>query len=1233
MSAPTTFEPGTQFGPYRLLRELGRGGMGTVYLAEVSAADASSTSPITSPNATPADGDVETGRDISHEIDVGVLGVLPPGTLVAIKTFHPHLVSTKDFARRFRREARVGAAIQHPNVVRTFDAGTAPLRGTPTNYLAMEFVEGQTLRDLIREMGKVPEELARTVARQVAAGLDAIHKSGITHRDLKPENVILTKDHHVKLMDLGVAKVREESIRLSLTGQFLGSVHYAAPEQFRAPETVDARADIYALGVLLHEMLAGSNPFFHDDLRVVLRKSLSEVPRRLALVVPDLAPVLDQLAATLVEKNPADRIQTASEVLGVLEHGEESAWWKSSGRRMWSQSAGRVVRRMQVARDIAIVGRDDELRALRQQFDIAVGGARRVVLLEGEPGIGKTRIADEFAASLAEQAVRFQFLFGVAPPPGTGRPFHAFSDALRQSLEPEDPRAALAALLPAGSPVDEFYALVTGTPGGELPVERSQALFAAAFRALAAREPLVIVVDDLHLAGSSSANLLAYLAHDEPTSPILLIAALRPPDESSPLHAIVRGNRDANLVPITVGRLGPRDVGQFLRHALKSERLVQELGFRLLEKTEGNPFFLLEVLRSLQADHVLKRRDDGAWTMASTRVEIHVPDSVRDLIQTQIARLADDDREVLDVASVLGAEFDPEVLAEVLGQPKIALLKKLSSLERKHRLIRAVGRRCRFDHLQLREMLYEGVMEGLREEYHGQVALVLTKRAATKAATDGASELELLRHCVLGGRGDLAVAHVTAGLRHAAQAYHTDDGARLAERFLAVAGDVAGPAVRAEVRLELAGFLDHEGLRSEERATLDAATTDAHAAGDDALLRRVLDRRLLLSFATGEFAGAEVICRDAFRLASRRKDRDAALAALTNLAAALRCRGRYEESAAALRRALSYVLHEQSRLRRSIVLTSLAMVESQRGRRRTSQRLFLDALAIARDFGIGQAGDLADSRHPEHDELRDRFLGLSRALGRSTESRVDGERTILLGAELPRRLREAGALAALAAVATHLGMHDDARGLLIGALKAARDATDQRSEAAMLHALGENAVESRAPEVARKWFSEALDLRRRIGHRPGVCETLLALGQLAALSGSIQTARPYLEEATELAPALEMPSIAALARATSALLHAREGHPERARAELDEARMAFAAPGPLSIASRVEGMWFAALTARTLGDEAAAAQHLASAWEVLQDIASRMDPQERHAFLFETSPNREIAEAAGASAR
>jgi ATP/maltotriose-dependent transcriptional regulator MalT len=182
----------------------------------------------------------------------------------------------------------------------------------------------------------------------------------------------------------------------------------------------------------------------------------------------------------------------------------------------------------------------------------------------------------------------------------------------------------------------------------------------------------------------------------------------------------------------------------------------------------------------------------------------------------------------------------------------------------------------------------------------------------------------------------------------------------------------------------------------------------------------------------------------------------------------------------------------------------------------------------------------------------------------------------------------------------------------------------------VLQALGENASERRAPDAARRRLVAALELRRRIGHRPGVCETLLALGQLAALGGSVEAARPYLEEATELAPALEMPAIAALSRATSALLHAREGRAERARAELEEARMALGDPGPLSVASRVEGLWFASLAARALGDGPSAEQHVARAWDILRQVAGAMDADQRRAFLLETSPHREIVEAVGA---
>lgn len=1260
MSGPVVVPFGTPFGPYRVLRELGRGGMGIVYLAEI----AGDVDRLDLPNpagtgdgggaATPAASD-GAAEPASHEIPTEDLLLLPPGTRVAIKTFHPHLVQTSDFARRFRREARVGAAIHHLNVVRTIDAGTAPLLGTPTNYLAMEFVEGQTIRDLVREMGRVPDELTRTIARQIAAGLAAIHAAGITHRDMKPENVILTKDHRVKIMDLGVAKVREESIRLSLTGQFLGSIHYASPEQFRAPESVDMRTDLYALGVLVYEMLAGENPFFHDDLRVVLRRTLTEVPRRLSVIVPEVSPFLDQLTASLMAKDPAARIQSAATVLDVFERGEESDWWRDLGRAAWTSSAGRVVRRMPVAREAPLAGREEELKTLRAAFDAAASGSRRVVLVEGEAGVGKTRVIDEFAAALAESGAPCQFLFGTAPQPGTGRPFHAYSEALLQAIEPRDPTEALTELLPKGAPAAEFAAVVTGAANASMPVERARSFFAAAFRALAAKTPLLLVIDDLHLAGENSATLLSYLAHDDRTTPILVVAAFRPPDETHPLHKIVHGAREPNVQPLPLARLGPKDVATLIRSLVHSERLVQELGFRLLEKTEGNPFFILEVLRSLQQEGVLSQRNDGGWTLAGTRVEIHVPDTVRDVLQNTLSRLTDEERDLLDVAAVIGQEFDPEVLAEATGTPKLGLLKKLSVLERRHRLIRAVGRRCRFDHPQLRETLYEQLMEGLREEYHAQIGDIVERRygahrpASTPvpgtlapsaavagkvgdaAAVEGAVALDLARHFVFGGRPDRAARWIRVALRHAEDLYRTEDVIAVGRRFAESADEEAAPpAMRASIMLHVAQAYEHEGRQQENADTLSAARLAAEASGDPRLRRLVLDRLLVLAFARGDHDEAVSLCRDSLRLASRTKDRDGALAALANLAAACRAAGRFEAAVKALNRALRFVVHAQSELRRLIVITQLVQVEAQRGRGRTAQRYFAEAIELAKPLGVVPPGDAGDLRPPERDELRDQFTGLSRALGRYAETRADGERTLLLGQGQTRRQREGAALLTLGLVADHVGQNAVARSLLLGAGRAAKEAKDGRLEGAVLHALGENAIVARAALHARKWFEEALAVRRKIGYRPGVCETLLALGQIAALGGQVEVARASLEEATELAPALQMPGIAALAHATAALLAAREGRRDEARNELEAARNALDAPGPLSVTSRVEGMYFAALAAKALGDDEGAAQRFARAWEILERVAAHMPPDERRVFLTETSPHREIAAAVGA---
>ncbi|MHC4940849.1 MAG: serine/threonine-protein kinase, partial [Planctomycetota bacterium] len=209
----------SMLGPFRLGTELGSGGMGTVHLAED-----------------------RNGRKL------------------AIKIVHPHLLKTPGFFKRFLREAEIGKQVRHENIVRTLDVDAGEFRGEIAHYLVMEYVHGQTLRQMLEETRPLPESLCRHIALQVAHALAAIHRAGVIHRDLKPENVLITDDHVLKVMDLGVARLVDEALHLSESGAFLGSIRYAAPEQWAAGTDLDGRADLYSLGVMLYELCGGRHP-------------------------------------------------------------------------------------------------------------------------------------------------------------------------------------------------------------------------------------------------------------------------------------------------------------------------------------------------------------------------------------------------------------------------------------------------------------------------------------------------------------------------------------------------------------------------------------------------------------------------------------------------------------------------------------------------------------------------------------------------------------------------------------------------------------------------------------------------------------------------------------------------------------------------------------------------------------------------------------------------------------
>jgi eukaryotic-like serine/threonine-protein kinase len=259
-------------GRYRVLRRIGSGGMADVYCAE----------------------DTHLGRQ------------------VALKVLHRRFAQDQEFVERFRREAKSAAGLNHPNVVGVFDRG----EHEGTYYIAMEFLQGQTLKDIVGAEAPLPQERVIDLGLQILQAAGFAHSHGVIHRDFKPHNVIVDQQGHAKVTDFGIA--RAGASEMTETGSIMGTAQYLSPEQAQG-HAVTATSDIYSIGVMLYEMLAGRLPFEGDSAVAVALKHLSEPPAPISHWRPDVHPALEAVVMAALAKDPSQRWQSAEDLAAGLE--------------------------------------------------------------------------------------------------------------------------------------------------------------------------------------------------------------------------------------------------------------------------------------------------------------------------------------------------------------------------------------------------------------------------------------------------------------------------------------------------------------------------------------------------------------------------------------------------------------------------------------------------------------------------------------------------------------------------------------------------------------------------------------------------------------------------------------------------------------------------------------------------------------------------------------------------
>ncbi len=660
---------------YQIRAELGRGGMGTVYRAW----------------------DTHLERSVAVKV-LSNQGIDSIG--------RGHLL----------HEARATAGLNHSNIVTLYDA----TEHESMPFIVMELIEGQPLSQW------QPADLSQVldIAIQICQALEHAHRLGIIHRDIKPANILLVQSEvrpsgwHVKLMDFGLA--RSMASRMSTEGGFAGTVHYIAPEQAMGQE-VDRRADLYALGVILYKLSTNELPFQSDDPIAVITQHL------FAPVVPpylkneQISPELNALIVELLAKQPADRPADATAVrhrLYAMLHPRAAPAPVPPVEPELSMLE-RIVRGR-------LVGREDELGEARRAWKRAQHGEGQVLLISGEPGIGKSRLVREMITTA--EVSGGMALIGESYEEG-GMLFDPFGQIAQRALQSARPDGlvdlTLADLLSIAPGLSMHFPDLPPNPRLD-PQSEQQRLFESVItfcHLLSQQKPLLLVFEDIHWADSATLSLLRQLARRSRSQRLMLVATYREVevDQARPLQNFLLDiQRDRLAQRIKLNRLDVDATRQMLA-TLFSESITEEFLQGIYRETEGNPFFIEEVVKSLVEDGKLYF-ENGEWRRPPME-ELHIPQSVRVAIQSRLMRLDEALRDLLEMAAILGREFDFDTLLAASGQDEALCFDALEKAERAQLILEtssARGGTFQFAHALIPATLVEGLSGLRRRRMHRQ---------------------------------------------------------------------------------------------------------------------------------------------------------------------------------------------------------------------------------------------------------------------------------------------------------------------------------------------------------------------------------------------------------------------------------------------------------------------------------------------------------------------------------
>ena len=754
--------------------------------------------------------------------------------------------------QRVLREAQTMARFgDHPNLVQIHDLGDED--GQP--YMVLPLMSGGSVQGLLSDAPdhRLPLDQVVSIAKDVCSGLAFAHSKAVVHRDLKPGNVWLTSDGVAKIGDFGLATGMDLS-RITRTDRIMGTPLYMAPEQAKG-ESVTERSDLYSLGCMLYEMVTGRPPFIGDGLVAILGQHINAATVAPTWHNPRCPKTMEALILALLSKAPADRPESATDVLANLEALEAPGGVEPS-----------TDERDNVLDSLAsgvFVARRREMDMLTAALEDAISGHGRVVALAGEQGIGKTRTAQELAvyAELRGAKVLWGRCYEERGMPPYWPWVQTITALIRDSGEDLQLNGASSVVANIAEVVPELHGLVPDLeppPVLDSPDHARFRLFDSMARFLssaAERRPLLVILDDLHWADDASLGLLKFVTREIGGSPLMIVGTYLDADllPQHPLSQTLGALSHQPLIHMRLSGLSRTDVSRFIEvvsGSVPPAGLVDSVQVQI----EGNPLFLTEVIRLLVQEGQLTAealKSQERWT-------ISIPESARGLIGRRLARVSSICTEVLTTASIIGREFDLSQLEGLLQTLTEDELLDILEEAQSSRLIEDVANeldRYRFTHALVQRTLEEQISTTRKRRLHARIAALLEETHETEL---GAHSAELAHHyCEAGGvsgNEKLLVYSILAG-ESALKAYAYEEALAHFTEALAAAGDRPSDGQVAQIYFGLGRTQAATGQLANAVTSLTKAFDSYEAIGDARMAVAVAQYPIIVQRLRSHFAG------------------------------------------------------------------------------------------------------------------------------------------------------------------------------------------------------------------------------------------------------------------------------------------------------------------------------------------------------------------------------------------